>query len=272
MDTEICLKSLLAIDPVRASAIRAAIKALQLPLGSCGLDAGCGIGLQCLLLIESLGPEGKVTGIDVLSEFLEHGREIVKEAGLSKQISFQEGDIANLPFDDNSFDWAWSSDCVGYGPWEPLPLLQELNRVVKPGGIVAIAVWSSEKLLPGYPLLEAHLNATPVGLAPFVPGKNPKKHFLRALGWFRELGFDEPKAEVFSQSFCAPLSDKTRHALIYLFESRWHEVESELNTEDRAQFQRLCNAQSPDFILDQPDYYGFFTYSMFWGKVPNYKP
>jgi demethylmenaquinone methyltransferase/2-methoxy-6-polyprenyl-1,4-benzoquinol methylase len=270
MDTEAYLKHLIAISPVRASTIRAAIAALELPSGSRGLDAGCGIGLQCLQLLEAVGAEGHVTGIDVTSEFLECGRELVKEAGHSKQISLQEGDIASLPFDDNSFDWVWSSDCVGYGPWEPLPLLQELGRVVKPGGIVAIAAWSSEKLLPGYPLLEARLSATLVGLAPFVPGKNPNKHFLRALGWFRELGFEELRADVFSKSFCSPANDEMRDALTYLFQSRWHQVESELNREDQTQFQRLCDPQSPDFILDHPDYYGFFTYSMFWGKATNH--
>ena len=271
MDTETYSKHLLAVSPVRASIIRAAITALELPSGSCGLDAGCGIGHQCLQLLEAVGANGHVTGIDVISEFIEHGREIVKDSGHSEQISLHQGDIANLPFDDNSFDWAWSSDCVGYGPWEPLPLLKELKRVVRPGGIVAIAAWSSERLLPGYPLLEAQLGMTSVGLAPFVPGKNPTEHFLRALGWFRELGFEGLRADVFSQSFHSPENDEMREALSYLFQSRWHGVESELNREDRAEFQRLCDPQSPDFILDHQDYYGFFTYSMFWGKTTGHE-
>jgi len=268
MDTETYMKALLATNPLRESIIREAIETLRLPSGSSGMDAGCGVGLQCLLLAEAVGLDGHVTGIDVTPEFLDRGREIAKDAGFSERISFKEGDIFNLPFDDNSFDWIWSSDCVGYAPYEPLPLMQEMKRAVKPGGIVAFAAWSSEKLLPGYPILEALLGTTSVGLAPFVPGKDPNKHFLRALGWFRELGFGEPKAEVFSQSFCAPANDEMRNSLMYLFESRWSEVESELEPEDRAQFQRLCNPDSPDFILDHPDYYGFFNYSMFWGKVP----
>jgi demethylmenaquinone methyltransferase/2-methoxy-6-polyprenyl-1,4-benzoquinol methylase len=92
-----------------------------------------------LSLAEAVGLTGHVTGVDVSSEFLNRGSEIVKDAGLSEWISFREGDVANLPFDNNSFDWACSTDCVGYGSWEPLPLLKELARVVKPGGIVAIS-------------------------------------------------------------------------------------------------------------------------------------
>jgi ubiquinone/menaquinone biosynthesis C-methylase UbiE len=242
------------------------VRALKLPRGSRGLDAGCGIGLQCLLMAEEVGLAGHVTGLDVSAEMLEHGNAIVKEAGLSKQISFQEGDITNLPFDNNTFDWVWSSDCVGYGPWEPLPLLKELARVVKPGGIVAIAAWSSEELLPGYPRLEARLRATSAGIAPFVQGKKPELHFLRALGWFQELGLKEPRAKAFAGSVCAPLNDKMRGALVALFDMRWPNVASELSSDDLAEFQRLCLPDSPDFILNLPDYYAFFTYTMFWGE------
>jgi len=271
MDTESYIQSLLVSNPLRESTLRAMIEALQLPKGSRGLDAGCGIGLQCLLLAEEVGLTGHITGLDVSSEMLDHGRKIVKETGLSEQISFREGDVANLPFDNNVFDWVWSADCVGYGLghglWEPLPLLKELARVVKPGGIVAIAAWSSEKLLPGYPQLEARLGATSAGIAPFLQGKKPELHFLRALGWFRELGLKEPRAKVFADSVCAPLSDEISNALVALFDERWPDVSAELSSDDLAEFQRLCLPDSPDFILNLPDYYALFTYTMFWGKT-----
>ena len=267
MAMESYIQGLLVSAPLRDSTLRAMIKALQLPMGSRGLDAGCGIGLQCLQLADEVGPAGHVTGLDVSSEMLAHGREIVKEARLSERISFQEGDVADLPFDDNAFDWAWSSDCVGYGPWEPLPLLKELARVVKPGGIVSIAAWSSEQLLPGYPQLEARLGATSVGLAPFVQGKRPDLHFLRALGWFHELGLRESRAKVFTDSVYAPLSDEIRAALVALFDMRWPGVSAELSPGDSAEFQRLCLPDSPDFILNLPDYLASFTYTMFWGRT-----
>jgi SAM-dependent methyltransferase len=267
MDTESYIQSLSVSDPLRESTIRAMIKALQLPEGSRGLDAGCGIGLQCLLLAREVGLSGHVTGLDISAEMLDYGSAIVKEAGLSERISFQEGDVANLPFEDNAFDWVWSADCVGYGPWEPLPLLKELVRVVKPGGIVSIAAWSSEELLPGYPRLEARLGATSAGIAPFVQGKKPELHFLRALGWFHELGLKEPKGKVFADSVCAPLSDEVRNALVALFDMRWPDVAAELSSDDLAEFRRLCLPDSPDFILNLPDYYAFFTYTMFWCKA-----
>ena len=132
-------------NPLREPVLRSAIQALRFPLGSRGLDAGCGIGFQALLLAEAVGPVGHVTGLDLSSEFLAYAEDMVKKAGLSERISFREGDVNRLPFDDDTFDWAWSVDCVGYAPIEPLPSVKELARVVKPGGSVAILAWSSEK-------------------------------------------------------------------------------------------------------------------------------
>jgi ubiquinone/menaquinone biosynthesis C-methylase UbiE len=254
-------------DLLRESTIRSAIQALKLPSGSRGLDAGCGIGSNTLLLSEAVGPGGHVIGLDLSSEFLVTARKIAKKSGLSERISFQEGNVNHLPFDDDAFDWALSVDCVGYAPLEPLPLVKELARVVKPGGSVAILCWSSQQLLPGYPQLEAQLNATSAGIAPFTKGKRPELHFLRALGWFHEAGLKEPSANTFSGEIHAPLSDDIRSALISLFQMRWGQPQSELPQEDWEEYQRLIQPESPGFILRVPDYYAFFTYSLFQGKV-----
>jgi ubiquinone/menaquinone biosynthesis C-methylase UbiE len=265
MDTYI--QALLETKPLIEPTVRSAIRALQLPWGSRGLDAGCGIGLQAIQLADAVGPAGHVTGLDLSPELLGYAREMAEKAGLLGSLSFKVGDVRELPFDDDSFDWAWSKDCVGYAPLEPLPLVQELRRVVKPGGIVAILAWSSQTLLPGYPLLEARLNATAAGLAPFAVGKKPEHHFLLGLGWFREAGLEKTVAQTFIGEAQAPLTGDLRRALVALFEMRWPGIETELAAEDWAEYQRLCLPASPDFILNHPNYYAFFTYSMFSGEV-----
>jgi hypothetical protein len=141
-------------------------------------------------------------------------------------------------------------------------------RVVKPRGTVALLAWSSEQLLPGYPELEARLKATAAGLAPFARGMPPSRHFSRALEWFRELGLVEAAARTFAGTAYAPLSDELREALTALVEMRWPGAEGELTADERAEFKRLTDPASPDFILNDPSYYAFFTYSMFWGKAP----
>ena len=252
---------------LREPIFRSALRALRLPKGSRGLDAGCGVGLQTQLLAETVGPTGHVTGLDLSPELLISARNLAEQAGLEDRITFREGDVRNLPFDDDSLDWAWSMDLVGYAPLEPLPLVKELAREVKPGGRVAILAWSSETLLPGYPRLEARLDATAGGIAPFVHGKAPSAHFLRALGWFRAAGLEVCKAHTFSSDAHAPLAEDLRSALLALFEMRWPSAKSELSGDDWAAYRRTCQPESPSFVLDHPDYYAFFTYSMFQGTV-----
>lgn len=252
---------------LRAPVLHSAIQALQLPSGSQGLDVGCSVGLQAILLAERVGDAGHITGLDLSPDILVCAKDIVKKAGLSERISFREGDMNKLPFDDDTFDWVWSMDCAGYAPIEPLPIVKEFARVVKPGGSVAILAWSSERILPGYPVLEARLSATPAGIAPFAGGKKPDVHFTRALGWFRDAGLKELTTRTLAGDAHAPLRDDQRSALAALIQMRWPGVESELNPEDWTEYKRLCLPESPDFILDHPDYYAFFTYSMFHGKV-----
>jgi demethylmenaquinone methyltransferase/2-methoxy-6-polyprenyl-1,4-benzoquinol methylase len=263
------LRQLLVTAELREPALRSAIAALELPTGSSGLDVGCGAGLQCVLLAEAVGPNGHVTGVDVSEEFLDHGRDLLDRAGLSQRVSLREGSAADLPFEDDAFDWAWSVDCVGYGAWEPLPLLREMARVVRPGGTVASLGWSSEQLLPGHPELEARLKGTAIGLAPFRRELGPERHFPRTLGWLRALGLTDLRALTFAGGAHAPLSTNDRLALEALLDMRWPGAEDELSADDLAEFERLLCRESPDFVLDHPDYYAFFTYSMFSGRVPD---
>jgi ubiquinone/menaquinone biosynthesis C-methylase UbiE len=260
-------QKLLVSNPFHEPIIRAAIKELRFPVGSRGLDAGCGVGLQIPLFMEAIGPGGHVTGLDLSPQLLAHARELMERAGLAGQVSFKEGSVNKLPFDSDAFDWAWSANCVGYASFDPLPSLKEMARVVKPGGTVAILVWSSQQLLPGYPLLETRLNATPAGIAPFTTGMGPERHFMRASGFMRRAGLSDIRIRTFVGEAQAPLSDEMRRAIKALIDMRWPGAERELSAEDRALFQRLCQQQSPDFILNIPDYYAFFTETLFYGKI-----
>lgn len=185
-----------------------------------------------------------------------------------KQVSFRHGNVNELPFDNDTFDWAWSVDCVGHPTvGEPLIALQELARVVRPGGQVAILGYSTQVLLPGYPLLEARLNATVSAVTHLAKGRRPESHFLRALGWFREVGLAETAARTVVGTVYAPLGDGIRRALISLFGMLWGEMQSKMSQADRQEYRRLADPESPDYILDSPDYYAFITYSMFEGRV-----
>ena len=257
------------IHRVTEPAIRSAIRALQFPMGSRGLDAGCGIGTHTLWLAEAVSPGGHVTGIDISTECLARADETAIKGGLAAQVLFRYGDMGGLSFEDNAFDWIWSADTLWpVGGRDPLLSVKELRRVVKPGGTVAILFWSSQRLLPGYPLLEARLNASCAANFPYINDTRSEWHILRAMGWLQEAGLSDIQVRTFVADIQAPLDDAVRGALTGSFQMLWGKTEPEVAPEDWAQFQRLCQPESLDFILNLPDYYAFITYSLFWGKVP----
>ncbi len=267
-EAENYIQKLRITNVLREPVIRSAIQALNLPSGSTGLDAGCGLGFQTVLLAEATGPDGHITGLDLSSEFLKYAENNARETEVSNQISFKQGNINTLPFNKNTFDWILSIDCAGYQPTEkPVTLIKEFARVVKPGGTVTILFWSSQQILPGFPLLEARLNTTSQGIAPYKKNMRPESHIFRALGWFRKAGLKNFSAHTFVSNICAPLDENTQKALHSLLLMRWEKVDKEVSTEDWTLFQQLCNPDSSDYILNCPDYYAFFTYSMFSGKV-----
>ena len=252
----------LLMEPVLVSVIQS----LHLPLGSQGLDAGCGIGQVSLMLADAIGPTGHVVGVDQSQEYIRYAGDVVQKKGYSEQITLEPGDVINLPFEDHSFDWAWSSDCIGYSPdIDPYRAVGELARVVRPGGSVMLLAWSSERLLPGYPFLENRLNATRSGMAPFTREYQADHHFSFALSWMRQAGLRQLSGETFAGSIQAPLNTQMHKAMAALFEMRWREVKPELLSDEYALYKRLCLSDSPEFIADQPDYYGFFTLTLFTG-------
>jgi demethylmenaquinone methyltransferase/2-methoxy-6-polyprenyl-1,4-benzoquinol methylase len=268
IDTETYIRKLVESVPLREPVLRSAVRAQHLPPGSQGLDVGCGVGFQTRLLAEALGPSGHVTGVDLSPALLEYAEESLYTTDMADRISFREGNMHALPFPAATFDWVWSTDCAGYPVGDLLPILREFVRVVRPGGDVILMAWSGQTLLPGYPLLEARLNATCSAYAPYLKGQRAEAHFLRALSSYREAGLVETTAQTFVGDVQAPLSEGVRTAIISLFEMLWGERQPEVSPEDWAAYQRLCDLASPEFILDLPDYYGFFTYTLFRGKVP----
>ena len=254
--------------------VNSAINALGLKPGSLGLDAGCGIGNHTLWLAEAVSPDGHVTGVDISEEALSIAKEKLESSDLKNQVSFQFGDIFNLPFEDKTFDWIWSADVLYLwfmgtkeSPVNPKTIIKELARVVKPGGKIAFLFWSSQKLLPGYPILEAKLNATKAAnfTGPF--GIQPKLHSTRALGWFQMAGLREPKVRNFIVEFQAPFSDDEKEALVGTFRMFWKKVKPEVSDEVWLEYKRLCSPESSDFILNLPDYNGYFVYSLFYAFV-----
>lgn len=126
-------------------------------------------------------------------------------------------------------------------------------HVVKPGGSINLLGWSSQQLLPGYPLLEARLNGTCSGYLPFLKDKDPETSFMRAPHWFQRAGLKNIQAQTFVSDIHAPLDEARRTALTSLFDMLWGAPQPDVSPHDWMMFQRLCLPTSADFILSLPE-------------------
>lgn len=105
------------------------------------LDLGSGTGYPALLAGDVVGADGSVVGIDLAESMLAVATRKAKALGM-KHVTFRAGDATSLPFDAASFDAVISRFCLMFLPEIP-KALNDLARVLKPGGYVAAAVWST---------------------------------------------------------------------------------------------------------------------------------
>ena len=103
------------------------------------LDLASGTGEPALTLARAVGPEGHVTATDLGAGMLALAEENAQQAGLTN-LTFQEADAHALPFQDEIFDRVTSRFGVMYFADVGQALL-EIRRVLKAGGLMALAAW-----------------------------------------------------------------------------------------------------------------------------------
>jgi ubiquinone/menaquinone biosynthesis C-methylase UbiE len=99
------------------------------------LDVGCASGSITNGLAKAVKP-GQVTGIDISAKEIERARQRAIEDD-AENVQFEAGDAYQLSFSDNSFDALFSHNVLEHIP-EPSKALQEMRRVLKPGGIIGV--------------------------------------------------------------------------------------------------------------------------------------
>jgi len=102
------------------------------------LDCGAGTGSTGLLAAQKIGESGKVVLFDASEGMLAVAKEKAAQAQIQERVTFQLGDMLDLPFEDNRFDSVLStySMCPVY---DPVKGAMELYRVTKPGGRIGVA-------------------------------------------------------------------------------------------------------------------------------------
>ena len=114
--------------------------------GAAVLDVACGTGVVARLAARATGRSGTVTGVDIGEPMLAVARCQEAEPD-SAPITYLEGSALDLPLADRSFDVATCHHGFQFFP-DRVAAIQELRRVLRPGGRVAIACWTGLEEMP----------------------------------------------------------------------------------------------------------------------------
>jgi ubiquinone/menaquinone biosynthesis C-methylase UbiE len=111
------------------------------------LEIGFGTGHSLIELAQSVGPSGKVFGIDLSEQMVEISQKRAEEEGLDERIELYCGDALHLPYQLNSLDGIFMSFTLELFDTPEIPLvLAECKRVLKPAGRIVVVGMS--RVLP----------------------------------------------------------------------------------------------------------------------------
>jgi ubiquinone/menaquinone biosynthesis C-methylase UbiE len=120
---------------------REVVEALdRLPVrpGDIALDAGCGATLSMSIACAEHG-FARVEALDLNDRSLQHARGILARSGHAG-IGLCRGSVGSLPFGDGTFDFAICSGVAHHTP-DCEQVMRELQRVLKPGGVLYISLY-----------------------------------------------------------------------------------------------------------------------------------
>jgi SAM-dependent methyltransferase len=172
------------LGPGMADERRIARLLLGLSRGDGVLDVACGPGNFSRDFARAVGQEGLVVGIDASRPMLKRAVRETNEAGV-RNVVFVHGDASMLPFRHATFDAVCCFAALNLFA-EPFEALDQMTRVLTPGGRIAIFT-SCRSRMPALGALESALTARS-GLRMFA-----QDEVVAAL---RERGFDDVSQRV----------------------------------------------------------------------------
>ena len=148
--------------------------------GEIVLDLGSGAGFDCFLASNKVGPEGRVIGIDMTEEMVARARDNASKGGY-ENVEFRQGEIENLPVEDNTVDVIISNCVINLVPNKE-NAFKEAFRVLKPGGRLMVSDIVLLKKLPDFVMdsIEAYVGC--------VAGAATKDRYLKAI---ESAGFED---------------------------------------------------------------------------------
>ena len=143
------------------------------------LDVGCGSGSITRGIVDCVGPEGYVIGIDVSEELITHAQQNFQEI---KNLHFQVADINNFS-SDHKFHVITSARVLQW-VGNPREILLKMKSLLKPDGCISILDYNHEK----------------IQFIPDIPDI-VKKFYAAFLLWRKDAGMDNAIADHLKEIF-----------------------------------------------------------------------
>ncbi len=125
------------------------------------LDLGSGSGMDLFYAAQETGQDGQIIGVDMTEAQLEKCRSLASSAKISN-IELKKSYIEDLPFQDNTFDLVISNGVINLSV-EKDKVFEEIARVLKSGGRMAISDIVSESQMPDSIVCNSNLWASCIG-------------------------------------------------------------------------------------------------------------
>ncbi len=137
------------------------------------LDVATGTGVGAFMLADSVGPSGEVIATDISEKMVEAVRAEAERRGVSN-VRCERADAEELAFPDGSFDAVACVLGLMY-PADPQRAIEQMYRVLRPGGRAAAAVWGRRDRCGWhsiFPITDARVNSDvcPLFFALGAPG------------------------------------------------------------------------------------------------------
>jgi SAM-dependent methyltransferase len=114
------------------------------------LALGCGTGVEVRALARLAQADTAIVGVDHSRALIDTARRLTADEGLSDNITYQVGDAHHAPYGDGEFDIVTLHTLISHVD-DPLQVLREARRLVRPGGTVAVFDGDYASLTFAYP-------------------------------------------------------------------------------------------------------------------------
>jgi SAM-dependent methyltransferase len=110
------------------------------------VDAGSGAGFDSFVAARMVGPTGSVVGIDMTAEMLDKARATADNMEMAN-VEFRDGLLEQMPIDDGWADVVISNGVINLCA-DKRGVLDEITRVLRPGGILQFADIANGRPVP----------------------------------------------------------------------------------------------------------------------------